>query len=42
MVDIKGNAMSNYLDNNPSTDMLVHMYTPQINEAHERMKQFTT
>ncbi len=33
--------MSNYLDNNLPKVILVDMYTPQINGARERMKQFT-
>ena len=32
--------MSNYLDNNLPKVILVDMYTPQINGARERMKQF--
>jgi hypothetical protein len=40
MADIKNRAMSNYLDNNLPKVILVDMYTPQINGARERMKQF--
>jgi hypothetical protein len=42
MADIKDRAMSNYLDNNLPKVILVDMYTPKINGARERMKQFAT